>query len=172
MTDNRELSSFHLVKPTTVADKPTTVADPCFLLVVDDSAIATTTNSLVRSRVIRGAPFTLCSRCWRLTRSLPGLHITLPPSFLAAATRSIELSVLPSLSIRSLRTKISKAIGGVSVPKTLYRMVAILSKADQDEALEVDEDEEMRVDIPADQEARPLDHWGLEDGDEIRVVDM
>jgi hypothetical protein len=80
-----------------------------------------------------------------------------------------SISVLPTLPIRSLRSKISKLLPlGPPIPKTRFRFSAILHR----EGAQEDDQGLMHVDIPVNEESREISYWGIEDGDIIHVIEI
>ncbi|SCV67226.1 BQ2448_5872 [Microbotryum intermedium] len=95
---------------------------------------------------------------------LLNLSILLPPSLLTPQVEPLtkSLSILPTLRTLLLRTQISKFIGN-PLPKTKYRLVALLRTA---------EGKELVVPIPLGEEGRLVGWWGLQDGDAVRVEEV
>ncbi|GAA6001056.1 Pac2p [Rhodotorula paludigena] len=78
-----------------------------------------------------------------------------------------ELSVLPTLRTLLLRTQISRSLG-TPLTKTKYRLVAVLQPAAT--ADEGSPGEEVRVEIPPQEEGKDVAWWGLSDGDSVEIL--
>lgn len=92
-----------------------------------------------------------------------------PPASLSSIDKPTTLAVLPTIRTLQLRTQIARLLS-VPVPKTRYRLVAIL-RPDREEGDGADV-EGLRVEIPVGEEGRELSWWGVGDGDEIRVEEV
>lgn len=112
-----------------------------------------------------------------LKSKLIHLKITIPSSLSATGVSiptEITLAVLPSLATRLLRTKIAKAIGRPvsELGKSRWQMIGYLKSTRAEESVE-DEDgrsNELRFEIPLNEEGRELTWWGLEEGDRIELM--
>ncbi|GAA5901639.1 hypothetical protein JCM6882_006030 [Rhodosporidiobolus microsporus] len=100
---------------------------------------------------------TLKDRLIRLRIRLDPSMPPLPP------TASPEVSVLPTLRTLILRTQISRLVG-TPLPKTKFKLVAVLQGGDQGK--------EVEVDIPAKEEGKEVSWWGLQDGDAVLVASL
>lgn len=92
----------------------------------------------------------------------------MPAELLASSPSApFELSVLPTLRTLLLRTQISRSLG-TPLPKTKYRLVAVLQPAAT--ADEGSPGEEVRVEIPPQEEGKDVAWWGLSDGDSVEIL--
>ncbi|GJN88988.1 hypothetical protein Rhopal_001959-T1 [Rhodotorula paludigena] len=94
-------------------------------------------------------------------RIVPAEPLTSSPS------APLELSVLPTLRTLLIRAQIARLLG-TPLPKTKYRLVAVLQPAAS--ADEGSPGEEVRVEIPPQEEGKDVAWWGLSDGDSVEVV--
>ncbi|GAA5968895.1 hypothetical protein JCM11641_000770 [Rhodosporidiobolus odoratus] len=78
---------------------------------------------------------------------------------------NLELSVLPTLRTLLLRTQISRLLKH-PLPKTKYRLVAILQGGVEGGGNEVE------VDIPTGEEGKEVGWWGLGEGDSVGIEPM
>lgn len=104
------------------------------------------------------------------------LHIELPPTLAPADGAAPTVAVLPTLRTMLLRPHLAKLVGR-PVPKTKYKLVALLAPTPQadtisDTPLPPAGGEALEVEIPPAQEGRELGYWGLGDGDRVRVVEL
>ncbi|GAA5857287.1 hypothetical protein JCM9279_007595 [Rhodotorula babjevae] len=137
------------------------VESPSRVAVGSASSTLTAPRAKLKDRLIR-APNILSPRLGAaLTRLLADLHVHLPLSTTSAST-PLALAVLPSLRTLLLRTQISRT-SGTPLPKSRYRLVAVLQPAEG-------EADEVRVEIPPAEEGKELSWWGLGDGDTVEVV--
>ena len=139
------------------------------------------TSATIASKLIRSSrcDFGFVPSTDRSTSS--GLTVDLPPLLVASAsTSSLVLSVLPTLATRLLRTKIAKAVGksATELSRSKWRLVGYLSTTvDAEMGIETGsglrgDREELRLDIPINEEGRELSWWGLLDGDRVEIVPL
>ncbi|GAA5849820.1 hypothetical protein JCM8547_000575 [Rhodosporidiobolus lusitaniae] len=92
------------------------------------------------------------------------LHVRLDSSLpLSPSSSKLELSVLPTLRTLLLRAQISRLVGK-PLPKTKYRLVAILRGGEGE-----GQEQEVKVEIPPNEEGKEVSWWGLTDGDSVGV---
>lgn len=105
---------------------------------------------------------------------LSELHVRLvdPEQVDSLPNLSTTLSVLPMMKTMVFRTQVAKALFGPGkpLPKTKWRLIALLQPAADGSAAVFDSERELLgVNIPPNEEGRDLDWWGLQDGDQVVV---